>query len=108
MKNYLFVCGKGVSRSPAAASAAQEIANERRKKILTECVGIYSGAKISADKISTFDKIFVMEEEMIKTLRQEYNCKKPIINLDVKDIYYQYDDYSELIEVMKSKLRKHI
>jgi len=47
MKNYLFVCSMGVSRSPAAESAARKIAYEKKKKILTEHLGLYSGAKIS-------------------------------------------------------------
>jgi len=106
MKNYLFVCNAGITRSPAAASAASELAGKKRKKILTEHVGLYSGAKISAEKINSFDKIFVMDEEMANTLRQDYHYKKPIINLDIADKYDS--DISGLYRILKSRLRRHI
>lgn len=106
MKNYLFVCGAGLSRSPTAALAAKELAYEKRKKILTEHVGLYSGAKISEEKINSFDRIFVMNSEMEKVIREEYHYKKPIINLCVRDIYGMHDP--ELFKIMKSKLKRYI
>ena len=108
MKNYLFVCRAGITRSPAAASAAEELAEKKKKKILTEHVGLYSGAKISAEKISTFDKIFVMEKGMEKILRQEYHYKKPIISLDIKDKDKYKSNDPELYKTIMSKLRRHI
>jgi protein-tyrosine-phosphatase len=104
MKNYLFVCSMGVSRSPAAAAVARKIAGKKRKKILTENLGLYSGAKISEERISTFDKIFVMNEGLANTLRNEYHYKKPIINLNIAD----KDDDSELHGILESKLKKYI
>jgi len=106
MKNYLFVCSAGISRIPAAASAAREIAGKKGRKILTEHLGLYSGAKISEEKIMTFDKIFVMEKGMAKILRDEYHYKKPVVSLDIKDKYDSDDP--ELYRILRSKLKKHI
>ena len=108
MKSYLFVCSKGVTRSPAAASAAEEIAKGKKKKILTESLGLYSGARISADKINEFDKIFVMEEGMASTLRNEYHYKKPIVCLDIKDKDKYDSNDPELYKTLISKLKRHI
>jgi predicted protein tyrosine phosphatase len=104
---YLFLCSTGQNRSPTAADVAAKIA--RRKGIFIDI--FYGGIDVSrtestkevSEHYQGFDRIFVMEQEMIDRLMKDYGVQRSKIRcLNIEDIYGRDD--LELVKILKNGL----
>ncbi len=90
MKNYLFVCWQGKSRSQYAAEYFSNILKERNIKANVISAGITPASPITVTKEMCIDAdmIFVMEEYLQNKLVNTYKInKRKIVNLNIFDIY---------------------
>ncbi len=101
---YVFVCHHGESRSPKAASIAEQIACEKGFELETDYFGV-NDRRTNEEKrriLTGADKVFVMEEIMRFDIERILNYKGRIICLDIPDLDYLSRDY------MDKKIRPHI
>lgn len=98
----LFICNQNQHRS----RTAEELFKERFE---TRSAGLFNENPVTDSEIGWADKIAVMEDfqraEIAKRFPKHY-MQKQIISLDIPDIY-SYNQ-PELIEILKSKVSKHI
>lgn len=90
MKNYLFVCWQGKSRSPYAAEYFSNILKEKNIEANVISAGITpaSPTTITKEMCIDADMIFVMEEFLQKKIINKYKInKRKIVNLNILDIY---------------------
>ena len=101
----------GQNRSPTAAEVAAKIA--RKKGIFIDM--FYGGIDVLIDKpmqevaehYKSFDKIFVMEEEMMDRLIRDYSVdRRKLWCLHIPDEYYRHD--SELVKILENSLNVEI
>ncbi len=107
-QNYLFVCYANENRSPTAEEVCRKIARRYGLGINAGSAGMSKGSnrplkKEIADKA---DKIFVMEDEMVATLVNQYGQNPvKILCLNIPDIYGRDDPW--LIGILEDKLYEH-
>lgn len=101
--NYLFVCGAGVDRSPAAAFAAKQIAERKAIALEAHSLGLKAVLQNPQFKpqFETYNKIFVMEPWMTDEIR-ERGYQGEIICLYVDDNYDRNEP--ELVRIFNRKL----
>ncbi len=87
---YLFICTGNTDRSPTAAKICNQIAKEKGLEIEVESAGLLTegGRQLSKEIANSADRIFVMEERMIKWVVEEYfQPREKIVCLNVRDDY---------------------
>lgn len=110
MKKYLFVCYANKNRSPTAEYVCNEIAKEKGLEIKANSAGYCADDdcnELSEFLLETSDKIFLMEENMIKILERNYETKIPkdkIVVLDIPDEYQR--GQPELVNILRYKLEE--
>ncbi|GEM_PF-5026753 len=102
--NLLFVCSMGMDRSPEAVNIALHLGLERKIPVNADYMGIdremteYKRSVL--ERLHTYDKIFVMDEDMGKKLVEEYKVSEDrIICL------YIDEDYDKGDPILKSLIR---
>jgi len=106
--NYLFVCLANENRSPTAEAVCRRIVEENNLDIEVSSAGISKGANnpLTKGMADAADRIFVMEREMIVTLRNEFGQNPgKIVCLSIPDRYPRDDPW--LIKILEDKLYEH-
>ncbi len=106
MIRALFICGRAQARGPTAAQIAVQMEGVR-----ADCGGVSNDADdlLSLEQLEWADVIFVMEARHKTQLAAKFAGPlrgKPIINLDVPDLYSFMQP--ELVEILTSKLHTHL
>lgn len=94
--NLLFICYSGLNRSPTAAQLYNG-----------DYVGIYEidGRTINkklSEKLQWADHIFVFEDFMVDIVRERIS-DKPIIFVDIPDLYFTHDP--KLIKLLDERVK---
>lgn len=105
-KKLLFICTENLQRSPTAEeliNTSQEFSNFTARSAGTSPL---AKNQITKEIIDWSDTIFILNEKYDKhktiLLKKFPNTKKPIIDLDIRDVYLKNDP--ELINKLKNKL----
>jgi len=109
-KKLLFICTENLQRSPTAEeliNSSPEFSSYQAKSAGTSFSAIN---QITKELINWADIIFIFNEKYEKhktiLLKKFPEIKKPIINLDIPDIYFKNDP--ELINILKRKLKEYL
>lgn len=102
--NFLFICGKNISRS---ATAATIFTNDPRFNVQSAWLSPKSPHKLSYKDINRADTVFVMEQSHKKQIAQKYHDEsKHIIVMDIEDIYMYMDE--ELTQLLHDWVDEHM
>jgi predicted protein tyrosine phosphatase len=83
METYLFICGSGEYRSPAAARIALDLLREHEVDgIATDFVGLID-YETARQKINSASRIFVMERQIAELIGEIRNFSGRIDCLDI-------------------------
>lgn len=119
-KKYLFICAQGINRSPTAVRVANSLAKKAGIWAATghrhlkggifndelEDLGI-KGREYFATRLNHYDKLFVMDEDMMYRLTERYKIDRgKIVILDIPDKYVV--DSPALVGILEEKLKEWI
>lgn len=100
-KHILFVCTANLNRSKTAKDLFKNTYNIKSAGILAE--DTESTNPITQNLIDWADLVIVFEKEHIHFLKHLFpDLNKPIVNLEVPDIYHYYNP--ELLEILKKRV----
>ncbi len=110
---YLFVCEGNADRSPTAARICREMANERGLELEVQSSGlkVEGGRQLTREMAESADKIFVMEDYMVREVVQDYcQAEEKIVCLNVRDDYdTAYPQERERLEqIFREKLEYYL
>jgi predicted protein tyrosine phosphatase len=105
-RQYLFLCHAGEKRSPTAASVAREIAEYKGLDIKMSFGSADMIAQFAPEAVlrhlKIYEKIFVMSEDITRTLTKIGISKDIITCLDISEGYERNDQ--RLREILRDKL----
>lgn len=116
-RKYMFICAYGRARSPTAARVANVMAEKAGVNIYSEHLagGIEDealddlgrrGRKAFGAMLRSYNRLFVMEDDMAGMVQKYRVSSKKIVCLDIQDEYWP--DSPELVGILEKKLKKWI
>lgn len=100
----LFVCTENLNRS----RTAEDLFKGSKKVIAKSCgTSVFALKRINKHVVQWADKIYVMEEHHKNSILKDFpEVNKKINVLDIIDVYPHGD--SELVEILKEKLKRYL
>ena len=86
-QRYVFICRHGEARSFIAAATAKEVIAKRGLNIDVDYFGTEKKTVPEAIlALEDADSVFAMDSSIAEVVRKQYQYKRPIITLNIKDI----------------------
>jgi predicted protein tyrosine phosphatase len=106
--HFLFVRHANAERSPTAEEVCRSIARDENLSIQASSAGISRNARrpLTRTIADDADRIFVMEEEMVAILVENYGQNPgKIVCLDIPDLYKRNDRW--LVAMLEDKICRY-